>query len=125
MSTRGQHVQAAQAAHRKTTETSISDIAAFLSETLGVGLTAYMCDVDRKTVGRWKATGKARAAHERRLRAAYQAFQLLHSRDSEHTVRAWFLGLNPQLDDESPAEAIREDRLRDVAVAAKAYALGG
>jgi hypothetical protein len=117
--------QALRAAHRKSTETSTSDIAAFLIETLGVSLTAYMCGADVKTVHRWKEGVKPREAGERRLRAIYQAFQLLHSRDSEHTVRAWFMGLNPQLDDTSPAQAVRDDRLREVNVAARAFILGG
>ncbi|MGH3429974.1 MAG: hypothetical protein ACRDQZ_20795 [Mycobacteriales bacterium] len=112
-------------AHRQSTETSIADIASFLSETLGASLTAHMCGVDRKTRRRWTKGAKPGEAKERRLRAAYQAFHLLQSRDSQHTVRAWFMGLNPQLDDESPVEAIREDRLRDVNVAARAFVLGG
>jgi hypothetical protein len=84
-------------AHRKSTETSTADIATFLSETLGASLAAHMCDVDRKTLARWTKGTKPGQPKERRLRAAYQTFQLLQSRDSQHTVRAWFLGLNPQL----------------------------
>jgi hypothetical protein len=40
-------------------------------------------------------------------------------------VRAWFLGLNPQLDDQSPAQSIRIGEFRDVLVAAKAFLAGG
>ena len=49
----------------------------------------------------------------------------LLAEESPHTVRAWFLGLNPQLDDESPAQSIREGDFRDVLVAAKAFLAGG
>ncbi len=42
-----------------------------------------------------------------------------------HTVRAWFLGLNPQLDDHSPAQSIRDGDFRDVLVAARAFLAGG
>lgn len=66
-----------------------------------------------------------RSDAEQRLRVAYQVFHLLQSRESQHTVRAWFVGLNPQLDDEAPADAIRAGRLRDVWVAAKSYLAGG
>jgi hypothetical protein len=59
------------------------------------------------------------------LRCAYQTFQLLLAEESPHTVRAWFLGLNPQLDDQSPAQSIREGDFRDVLVAAKAFLAGG
>jgi hypothetical protein len=62
---------------------------------------------------------------EAKLRGAFQVFQLLLTEESPHTVRAWFVGLNPQLDDESPATAISEGRIRDVLVAAKAFLAGG
>ena len=75
---------------------------------------------------RWAAGERApRAEHEQRLRCAYQTFHLLLAEESPHTVRAWFLGLNPQLDDQSPAQIIREGDFRDVLVAAKAFLAGG
>jgi hypothetical protein len=114
------------AAHRKTAQTTTSDIAAFLTETLGRQATAHMCDVDPKTITRWaKGSHTPGEANERRLRTAYHAFQLLLARDSQYTVRSWFLGLNPQLDDSAPLEAIRDDKLREVNVAARAFILGG
>jgi hypothetical protein len=119
---------AATEAHRTTVESSVADIAAFLQEALGQKLVAYMVGVeDPKTVGRWAAEKRLPQdpAAERRLRAAYQTFQLLATQESPHTVRAWFVGLNPQLDDESPATAIRENRVRDVMVAARAFLAGG
>jgi hypothetical protein len=33
--------------------------------------------------------------------------------------------MNPQLDDEAPAEVIREGRYKDALIAAKAYVAGG
>ena len=47
------------------------------------------------------------------------------TKEGPYTVRAWFVGLNPQLGDESPAAAVREGRTRDVLVAAKAFLAGG
>jgi hypothetical protein len=44
--------------------------------------------------------------------------------DSSRVVKAWFIGLNPQLDDESPAEAIREGRLKEAMNAARAFVAG-
>ena len=81
--------------------------------------------VERKTVLRWADGTKPRGESEARLRVAFQAMQLLLSRDSEHTVRAWFIGLNPQLDDVSPAQALHDGKLREVLVAAKSFTLGG
>ena len=99
----------------------------FLSGELGLSLVAYLSGVsDTKTVSRW-ASG---AQHPRRdsasrIQLAFQAYQFLLQYDSSHTVRAWFVGINPQLEDASPARAIREDHLEDVFIAAKAFASGG
>jgi hypothetical protein len=114
-------------AHRTTVESSVADIAAYLQDALGQKLVAYMADVqDPKTVGRWaKGRLPQDSGTETKLRGAFQVFQLLLTEESPHTVRAWFVGLNPQLDDESPATAISEGRIRDVLVAAKAFLAGG
>jgi hypothetical protein len=47
------------------------------------------------------------------------------SEESPYVARAWFIGLNPQLDDDAPADAIREDRLKEALSAARAYIAGG
>lgn len=119
---------ASTVAHRKTVESSVSDIAAFLQDAMGQKLVALMVGVeDPKTIGRWAAEKRLPQdpAAEEKLRAAYQVFRLLATEESPHTVRAWFVGLNPQLDDESPATAISEGRIRDVMVAAKSFLAGG
>jgi len=114
-------------AHRTTVESSPADIAAFLQDLLGQKLVALMVGVaDHKTVGRWASDKRGpRGEHEERLRAIYQIVQLLVTEESPYTVRAWFVGLNPQLDDESPARAISEGRTRDALVAAKSFLAGG
>jgi hypothetical protein len=114
-------------AHRTTVESSMADVAAFLQDALGQKLVAYMAGVsDPKAVGRWASGDRnPRAETERRLRDAQYIFHLLVTKESPYTVRAWFVGLNPQLDDESPASAIREGRTRDALVAAKAFLAGG
>ncbi|HVF04417.1 MAG TPA: hypothetical protein VNA20_06230 [Frankiaceae bacterium] len=113
-------------AHKRTVTFQIKDIAQFLQENLGQKLVAYLADVaDPKTVGKWAVGQQPRHDAETRLRAAFQIFHLLQSDESPHTVRAWFIGMNPQLDDLSPAQAIREGRERDALVAAKAYVAGG
>ncbi len=112
-------------AHRIATQSTIADAAAFLSENLGRVLTAHIAGVDPKTVDRWTKGDQPRTDAEQRLRLAYQIFQVLQEDDSPHTVRAWFIGLNPQLDDTAPADALRDGHLREVLVAAKSFALGG
>jgi len=54
----------------------------------------------------------------------YQVLQLLLTVDSPHVARAWLIGMNPQLDDEAPADVIREGRLREALVAAQAFVSG-
>lgn len=117
----------AQTAHRQAAEASTADIVHFLEETLGRTLTAHVAGgVSAKTVRRWVDGERPRRAAEERLRTAFHVFQLLlASGDSEHTVRAWFIGLNPQLDDVAPAQALHEGKLREVMVAAKSFVRGG
>lgn len=120
--------EAATDAHRTTVESSVADIAAFLQDALGQKLVAFMVGVDDpKTIGRWASAKSAPQDPEveRRLRDAYQIFRLLLAKESPYTVRAWFVGLNPQLDDEPPASAIREGRTRETLIAAKAFLAGG
>lgn len=50
---------------------------------------------------------------------------MLKGDDADPTIRAWFMGMNPQLDDVSPAEALAEDRFREVLAAARAFLAGG
>src|SRR3954468_10128476 len=101
-----------QEAHRTTVESTMADIVSFLQEVLGQKLVAYIAGVsDPKAVARWaNGTRTPRGASEERLRGAYQVFQMLNTEESSHTIRAWFIGLNPQLNDESPSSALREGR---------------
>lgn len=100
-----------------------------LQDVLSRRLTAYIAGVrDAKTVTRW-ATAEVRENRddeiERRVRTAYEITQRLLAVESPQTVRAWFIGLNPEIDDTSPAEAINEGRQRDALSAARAFMAGG
>src|SRR5215218_6496998 len=92
--------EASTDAHRATVESSVADIAAFLQDALGQKLVAFMVGVDNpKTIGRWaneKSGAPQNPEVERKLRDAYQIFRLLLAKESPHTVRAWFVGLNPR-----------------------------
>lgn len=114
-------------AHQRAVSVDIAGIARYLQETLGQKLVAYTTGLaDPKGVGHWARGAQApRPGAEAKLRAAYQVFHLLLAEDSAHVVRAWFIGMNPQLDDDSPAEAIREGRLKEVLAAARAFVSGG
>lgn len=118
---------ASREAHRQVTESGIEQITQYLEEVLGRKLVATLAGVkDPKAVTRWASGERApRTGAEERLRVAYQIFRLLLTAESPHTVRAWFIGLNPQLADESPILAIQEGRFQEAMVAARAYIAGG
>jgi len=116
-------------AHRESIAIPLGDLVSALQEKFSRRLTAYMAGVDNaKTVTRW-ASGEVSSIRdhemEQRLRTAYETFLLLANFESVNTVKAWFIGLNPQLDDVAPIDAIREGRLKDVLAAARAFTIGG
>lgn len=82
---------------------------------------------DAKTVSRWASgeVGSMRQESEQRARAAYEVVQVLVRFDSPRIAKAWFVGLNPQLDDVTPAEAIREGKLEEATAAALAFVADG
>ena len=85
-----------------------------LREMLGAQLVAYLGGVkETRAVRQWAEGTRRIAAGDdlARLRLAYQAATLLAERDSVSVVQAWFTGLNPTLDDRSPARLLREDDL--------------
>lgn len=118
----------AEQARKLALRVSIGEAARSLQELLSRRLTAYIAGVkDGKTVTRW-VNGEvtvAREDNELRLRTAYEIAQLLLQFDSPQTVRAWFIGLNPQLDDRSPAQALHEGQLKEALSAARAFVAGG
>jgi hypothetical protein len=61
---------------------------------------------------------------EARLRAAWRATQLLLEREAPDTIRAWFVGMDPFLDDEAPALMLRQDPERVVRAARSFLAYG-
>lgn len=113
-------------AHNAAVQVSLEDVIAQLQRVLGKHLLALIVGRDVRTVLRWGA-GENRPGHveERKLRNTFQIYGVLSSVEADHTIRAWFMGMNPQLDDDSPAEALAAERFRDVASAARAFVAGG
>jgi len=120
--------QLIERAHRQSVHASAAEVAGYLQELLSRRLVAYIAGVkDAKTVTRW-ASGEVenvRHENEKRLRTAYEISQLLVFFDSPRVVKAWFIGLNPQLGDVSPAEAIHDGELKEAMSAARAFVAGG
>jgi hypothetical protein len=116
-------------AHDKAIRTSAPEIARYFQDLVGQKLTAYMTGVnDPKAVGKWASGQRApRGESERRLRDAYQIAMLISAYDSDSTVRAWLVGMNPLLGDRAPAAVLaeREDGAVQALAAAKAFLANG
>lgn len=116
-------------AHRQATSAPVNELATSLQHALSRRLTAYIAGVNNaKTVNRW-ANGEVTEIRdpfvEQKLRVAYEIYLLLMNFEASPTVKSWFIGLNPQLGDVAPIEAIREGRLKDAIAAARAFTVGG
>jgi len=114
-------------AHRDAVASDIAAITAELQGALGQALLSVIVGKDVRTIARWVAgsTMKISARDEQCLRDTLQVQRLLMSVESAAVVRAWFMGMNPQLDDESPAEALANARAREVMAAARAFVNAG
>jgi hypothetical protein len=116
-------------AHREALRVSLAEGAAALRDVLTPRLAAYVTGVDAtRTVARWAQgeTARLRADHATRLRTAYEIVRLLErAHESPGTIQAWFLGMNPVLDDRSPARALREGDHAGARAAAVAFLAEG
>uniref|UniRef100_UPI00404B4B2C hypothetical protein n=1 Tax=Georgenia sp. M64 TaxID=3120520 RepID=UPI00404B4B2C len=101
-----------------------AQLVAELRDLLGARLVAYLGGVkETRAVRQWaEGTRRVSAGDLRRLRLAYQAARLLAERDTPAVVQAWFQGLNPALEDRSPARVLREGDVDDVGPAVLAAA---
>lgn len=53
-------------------------------------------------------------AFQKRLQLAHRAWLAIADAENEDIARAWFVGGNPFLQEDTPITAIREDRHRDL-----------
>jgi hypothetical protein len=113
-------------AHARAVQGEVHDIVRELQGALGQALLSVIVRKDGRSVARWVAgTTSPSHASEQVLRDTFQVFELITSADSPAVARAWFMGMNPQLDDLSPAEALADGRARDVIAAARAFINAG
>lgn len=118
------------AAHDLAYRLSVDKVVAELSEVLGAKLVAYVAGVTETRAVREWADGirTPRSPVPERLRLALHVVEMLRERDSAAVVQAWFQGLNPRLDDRSPARLLREGDLDEVGpqilAAARAFLAG-
>jgi hypothetical protein len=101
---------AALRAHESVVSSSWAEKARYLQELFGQRLAAAITGVDdARTVGRWIRGQEPQHAQRQRLRDAYQIAILLETAESREVAKSWFLGMNPMLNDELPAQVIAED----------------
>jgi hypothetical protein len=118
-------------AYETAMRSSTAELVTALRELLGAKLVAYVGSVGETRAVRQWAEGQRHpsAAVERRLRLTFQVAGLLAERDDARVIQSWFQGMNPQLDDDSPARMLRDDDLDTagprVLAAARSFAAVG
>lgn len=117
--------RARTSAHRQSVTVSQQDLVEALTTKLGAKLVAFIVERDASTISRWKSGTEVGEAALLPLRITYQIVRMLESAEADATIRAWFMGSNPQLDDLSPAEAIHDGLNREALAAARAFLAGG
>ncbi len=119
------------AAHERAVRSSFPEVARTLRDILGAKLCAYLGSVkETRAVNEWAdGTREPSAATQQRLRLALQIALAIADADGADVTRAWFQGLNPQLDDRSPARLLREGDLDEIGPAVisaeRAFLVGG
>jgi hypothetical protein len=118
-------------AHVQANRAAFDQVATSLRELLGAKLTAYLGSVgETRAVNQWAAGEREPSeAVQLRLRHALQVALMIAGADGPGVARAWFQGMNPQLDDRSPARLLREGDLDEVGPevlrAARAFLVAG
>ena len=118
-------------AHARATRSAFPEVVREVRDILGARLCAYLGSVkETRAVHQWADGSRAPGAEvQRRLRVALQAAAPIAAADSAAVAQAWFQGLNPQLDDRSPAHLLREGDLDEIGPAvigaARSFLAGG
>lgn len=118
-------------AHAQAVRAAFPDAVGMLRELLGRKLVAYIGGVkETRAVNEWADGAREPSAEvQARVRLALQVALMIEFSDGRRVAQAWFQGLNPQLDDRSPARVLREGELETdgqaVLAAARAFLVGG
>lgn len=110
-------------AYRRAIALDVREVTRRLNASLGGTLVSALAgSSDTKSSHRWaKDDGpQPRPETVKRLVFAYEQWQKVSEAEGEHVARVWFIGANPWLGYDTPVNAIREGRLKDVANAAQA-----
>jgi hypothetical protein len=119
------------AAHTQAVRATFPEVVDALRELLGPRLVAYLGSVrETRAVHQWADGSREPSdAVQQRLRVALQVAAMLTEAESPRIAQAWMQGLNPQLEDRSPARLLREGDVQEVGPAvvgaARAFLVGG
>jgi hypothetical protein len=119
------------AAHTLAVRSTFPEVVGALRELLGPRLVAYLGAVrETRAVHQWAEGARTPSdAVQQRLRVALQVASMVAEVEGPRIAQAWLQGLNPQLDDRSPARLLREGDLQEVGPAvigaARAFLVGG
>ena len=118
-------------AHDRAIRAPIAEAVTELRDLLSGRLVAYIAGVsETRAVNEWADGARSIRSPETeaRLRLALQIAVMLADADQPPVVQAWFMGLNPELDDRSPARLLRDGELDEVGpavlAAARAFVAG-
>ena len=109
-------------AHANTTRMDDHEVARRLVNHLGATAVAALAgSKDAKAPFRWMKETNPSAGASERMRVAHRVWQVLADGENEQTARAWFVGANPLLGEQSPVSALREGKCTEVLQAATAF----
>lgn len=103
--------------YSQTARMDIHEMTRQLNAHLGPTIVAALAGAkDKGQAIRWARPDgpRPRAEAVGRLQLAHRAWTQLSIGENEHVARAWFLGGNPFLGEDTPVTAIREDRRKEV-----------
>jgi len=126
---KGEIMATATELHRKAITADLETIASTLVDVMGRALVAGIVGIrNPKTISRWangEVTSVRNRYSEERLIATYQVVILLQEHYGSETIRSFMLGMNPVLNDESPAVALRDGDFKGAMNAARNFLAGG
>jgi hypothetical protein len=114
--------------HAASANINVREIARRLNGALGATLVASLAgNKDPKISYGWELVDGPEPDNEamRRLQFAHAQWLTITASEGEQVGRTWFIGSNPLLDQDTPVDAIRENRFKEVAAAAAAMVEDG
>ena len=115
-----------RSAHGRAVSSDQNEALRALVAALGKYPVAAIFGKETRTIERWLKPGvRMKVEDERRLRDAFQVFSRIEEADDAYVARAWFIGMNPELGDDSPVEQLAAGNARSVLAAARSYVNAG